>query len=203
MKAQSYLFIVAGLAATLLLAASPAWAMNLRVVSIDGPAGGKVEIALEAEDADELGPIQMLLLFDNKVLEIDEVETGDVYDGSVEFNSDNTGELTILMLSDTDKGVNQDGPIAIVKANVIGQPGDKSSLGLRHVRAWKRDTSNPTEFDVVTADGELTVVSASVPWLFIAAIAGGVCLIMLVGIALTRGRGEPASPSKSTNDHMS
>lgn len=184
-------YVMAALAACFLLTDAPAQAMTLKVVSINGPAGADVEIVLEASDANKLGPIQMLFLFDGSVLKITKVEPGDAYDGSVEFSSHAAGELSILMLSDADEGVEQDGPIAIITANVIGQTGDKCLLGLRHVRAWKRDTSSPSEFDVITEDGELTVVSAQIPWVLIAAIVAGVLIL----IVLFR-RGRKSSPKR-------
>ncbi len=199
MKMQTN-YMLAATFVVLSLVVSKSGAMNLKVVSIDGSAGAQVEIALEADDSDGLGPIQMLLLFDSNVLEIVEVESGDVYEGSVEFRTDKAGELAILMLSDADKGVEQDGVIAVVKAKVIGEPGQQSALGLRHVRAWKRDTSSPTELDVVTTDGQLIVVSASLPWLMIAVIAGGVVIVLLLGTVVMRrpGNVQKALPLSET-----
>lgn len=174
-------------AVLLLLISQPTLAasLTLRAGTVEGSAGGTVEIPLEVAGATGLGAMQWEIVYDPAVLAVDSVTRGkQAGNALVEFRSDTPGRLFIAMATIED--VNGDGPVAVARFKVTGAQGQTSNLGIENANAWDGKTHRAIQ--VKSENGKFTIGGLPwwLPWLLLA--LGILLLLLLLILLLTRRR---------------
>ena len=129
----------------------------LRAGTVQGKAGGTVDVPLQAVSAPGLGALHMELVFDSKVLSVESVSKGSLAGSNalVDSNATVAGRVIIgLVTLDSIKG---DGPVADVRFKVVGAAGTSSTLSLENGKAW--ESGSHAEVLVKTEAGKVTVTS--------------------------------------------
>lgn len=184
-----FCFLAAGFIQTVDTAPSSAQGMVLAIDELTGPEKTIVEIPIRAVHPKNLGPLQFRVTYDPAVIAIKDVVTGDDYPGDLRFANDDPGNLDLFMTSNADEGVNHDGVIAVIKAEIIGPQNASTPLGLEFIEAFERDTSRPISIDTKPDSGMLTVTAPRFEWWMLAAIAGGLIVLgMAVGLVRKMSR---------------
>jgi hypothetical protein len=182
------------IATVALAAAMPACALaavTLRAPSVQAAAGGTVEVPIVMTGASGIGALQLELAFDAGVVRVESVVRGTLAGANalLEFNAEPPGRLGIAIATLDDlKG---DGPIALARFKVVGQPGLTTVLAIRTGEAWEGASRQPVEVEMES--GSLIVTSAAIAWWLW--LLGAVALIALLGVlvfALRRRRPRPA-----------
>jgi uncharacterized membrane protein len=165
--------------------------VTFRAASVQGQAGGTVDVPIEAVAAPSLGAVHIELIYDPKVVTPDTVSRGALAgtNALLDFNSGNPGRLLIgLVTLDAIKG---DGAVATVRFKVIGDAGTSSDLTLQNSKAW--ESSSHAEVLVKTEAGKVTVVGGLPGWLLpaLAALLLVVLLLILFFVLARRRRPVP------------
>jgi len=210
-------YLFSGTIALLILIASSVVAsierpssLKLVVGNIQGAPGAKVELPIEAQAAQQLGALQMELIYDPGILEPLSVEPGTLSaDLTVDHHVAIPGRLRIVMNASARESVSGDGTLLKAIFNVKGTGAQSCALALEEVQAWDntRPDSPPYEMLVSVEPGAFTVTSEAAEgadpvestesgepvdtnWMMIVGIAGGVLLLLIVAFALGKSRGK-------------
>jgi peptide/nickel transport system substrate-binding protein len=124
-------------------------------------AGEEVSIPITVKDAKRIGAMQLVLTYDESVLEAKSVEKDDLLETNVlmESNLDKPGSIAVAFTAID--GIDGDGPLLKVNFLVRGQDGQKSALTLQSVEAWEVGTL--LDVLVSTESGEFTVQAPPQP----------------------------------------
>lgn len=165
-----------------LLAADWAGAESVTVAagSAKGAVGSTVKIPILIQGAQDLGALQMDLVFDPAVLEVESVEPGALLSGLVDSNAVAPGRLRIAMA--TSQAVNGDGELLTISFKVLG--GGQTPLTPEMVEAWQAATSfsmmATTQAGSFTSDGGVFLMVA------LAALAVGILAILGLAFFMVR-----------------
>lgn len=147
--------------------------ITLKLPEVDARVGDQIRVPLSVQGAKQMVAWQLVLVHDPSLLRVVETEPGELLDSAnalLEFNSDNDGRIWIASASI--QPISEDGELAVVIYEVIGEAGEKCSLTLEKAEAWQ---ANETEILIETANGMVVVAAgANLPWLagiILAAIA--------------------------------
>jgi hypothetical protein len=182
--------------------------VTLVVGDIQGVPGAKVEVPIEARAAQQLGALQMELVYDPGILEPVSVEPGSMSaDLTVDHHVAIPGRLRIVMNASARESVSGDGTLLKAVFNVKGTSGQRCDLALAEVQAWDntRPDLPPYEMLVSVEPGGFTVTrdvaerayaaestdpgeAVDTSWMMILGIAGGVLLLLMVAFALGKSR---------------
>ena len=168
--------------------------VTVSIGAVSGKPGDEVEIPITIKGAKGIGPMEMLLTYDPKILEAKPeqcAKQGPLLTSALfEARSDPVGRMAILWA--TSDAINGEGVVVLAKFTVKGTAGEKSPLTLSDVRVWARD--HPSLDAMVTVEsGEFTVAGGGFPWwwLCVAAFVLFVLLLLLIVFFLRRKRPEP------------
>ncbi|AKB85277.1 hypothetical protein MCMEM_1224 [Methanococcoides methylutens MM1] len=115
--------------------------------------GGIVEVPIDLEGAEDVGSLDISLMYDPAVLQAVGVEPGELGDNAyIESNTGNEG-VVIIALADS-SGITGDGSVAVVSFRVLGDVGSSSFMTLVDVSVHNTDL---VEVISPTIDGTLSV----------------------------------------------
>lgn len=198
----SRLLSTIGLALSLVLCLPLAFLASVfdgpRVVVIvpkaSGNTGAEVRIPITIAEAQDLGCLQMALLYDEKLIEVTGVEKGTLLGEHAIFDHDKTipGRLGLGFLSGPTSDrkqlarINGGGTFCVVRFKVLGKAGQRSPLTPHKAQAWQVSDEKLT---VKANAGEVLITGYQFPWLYVVL---GVITLLVIGILLRRRRpGEP------------
>lgn len=164
--------------------------MTLTAGSAEAPAGGTVQVPIQATAAPGVGALHLELTYDAKVLQAQTVEKGTLASGNalMDSNTSEPGRIKMGLVSlDALKG---DGALANVTFKVIGDAGTRSALNIENAQAWESGTH--AEILVKTEAGKVTIASASPSLLLYGGIGLLALLVLLLLIFLFARRRRPA-----------
>jgi len=151
------------LSALLLLGAFNAYgeSVTVSVENIKAMSGEEVSVPIMIRDAAAIGALQLVLTYDESVLEAKSTEKGRLLEANMlmESNIDKPGRIAVALT--TLDGIEGDGTLLIANFLVRGEEGQRSELNLENVEAWEVNTL--VEVLVNTESGELTVQAAPSP----------------------------------------
>lgn len=181
------------IATVALAAAMPACALaavTLRAPTVQAAAGATVEVPIVMTGASGIGALQLELAFDAGVVRVESVTRGALAGANalLEFNAEPPGRLAIAIATLDDlKG---DGPIALARLKVVGEPGQTTALAIRSAEAWEGASRQPVQVQIES--GRLAVTGAAIAW-WLWALGAVVlaALLMVLALALRR-RPRPA-----------
>jgi hypothetical protein len=115
-----------------------------------------ITVPIYLTDAKNIGSLEFVLTYDPSVLEVSNVEAGDLAQNALfDFGTRDMGRLWAGMI-DTD-GINGDGPVAVVSFKVIGPGASASQLTLENVFTY--DASSLLDILTDATSGSFTVES--------------------------------------------
>ncbi len=186
MKKQTILALVGlALAGLALIPGRSVWAssVTVRVGSVQATPGGTADVPIQVQGASNIGAIQMVLVYDAKVLTPETVVRGTLAGSNalLEFNAQTPGRLGLGLV--TLDGIQGDGTLATVHFKVIGSAGQNSQLTLEKAEAWERTSYLPML--VNTEPGQVTVGGGpSLGLLVLLALLCFTGLLLVVGIGI-------------------
>lgn len=168
-----------------------AWAssMTLAVGSVEGASGSKIEVPINVRAAQQLGALQMELVYDPAILEAQSIEKGTMpQEITLGHNVVSPGRLRVVMNTSARESVSGDGTLMKALFTVKGQSGQQCDLRLEQVQAWDntKPDAPPYEMLVTVEPGKFAVGGAALPVGLLAAIGGGVVLLLIVVVAVAR-----------------
>lgn len=135
--------------------------VTVSVESIEAISGDEVSVPIVIRDAAAIGALQLVLTYDESVLEAKSAEKGSLLEPNVlmEANVDKPGRIAVALT--TLDGIEGDGTLLIATFLVRGEEGQRSALNLESVEAWEVNTL--VNILVNTESGEFTVQEAVPP----------------------------------------
>ncbi|MBL7222886.1 MAG: hypothetical protein ISS72_03440 [Candidatus Brocadiae bacterium] len=162
-----------------------AWASSVTLVvgSVEGASGSKAEVPINIRAAQQLGALQMELVYDPAILDAPTVEKGSMpQEITVGHNVVSPGRLRVVMNAPARESISGDGTLLKAIFTVKGQGGQHCELRLEQVQAWDntKPDAPPYEMLVTVEPGKFTVGGGGVPVALIAAIGGGLVVLLTV-----------------------
>jgi hypothetical protein len=178
--------ILFGMSAHMVHAAS----VTLRAPTVEGTAGGTVDVPIQAVGASGLGALHVEVAYDPAVLKAEAVTRGALAGANalIEANVDKPGRVVIGVVAPD--AINGDSVVANVRFQVTGSAGQSSALRLEQGAAWER--TSYAEVLVQTEAGQVTIAAGRPGWLMLAAIAVVAALVVLLSILFLARRRRPA-----------
>ena len=135
--------------------------VTVSVKSMQAMSGEEVAIPIMIKDAEGIGAMQLVLTYDESILEARSVEKDELLEANVlmESNIDKPGRIAVALT--TLDGIEGDGTLLTANFVVRGQEGQRSALNLESVEAWEVDTL--VDILISTESGEFTVQSPPAP----------------------------------------
>jgi peptide/nickel transport system substrate-binding protein len=114
--------------------------ITVSVGNMQAMSGEEVSIPIMVKDAKGIGAIQLVLTYDQSVLEAKSVDKGNLLEGNVlmESNIDKQGRIAVALT--TLDGIKGDGTLLAANFLVRGNTGQSSTLKLESVEAWEVNT---------------------------------------------------------------
>jgi hypothetical protein len=164
--------------------------VTVRAPTVEGTAGGTVDVPIHVLGASDLGALHVEVAYDPALLKADTVTRGALAGNNalVEANVDEPGRVVIGIVAPD--AINGDGVVANVRFQVIGNSGQGSPLTLETGAAWER--TSYAEALVRTEAGAVMIVAGWPWWFILAAIAVLVMLVVFFWIARFTRRQRPA-----------
>ncbi len=187
-------------------AAPAAWAssVTLAVGSVEGAPGSRVEVPIDVHAAQQLGALQMELVYDPDILEPMSVETGTMsQEVTVDHNVVSPGRLRMVMNTSARESLSGDGTLMKALFTVKGTSEQRCELTLEEVQAWDntRPDAPPYEMLVTVESGAFTVVGSGLPAGWIAAVCvAAVVLLVVVGVVAV-GKSRRAAAVHGPREH--
>jgi hypothetical protein len=136
-----------------------------------GATGDNVDVPITIKGASGLGCLQMVLVYDEKLLEVTGVDKGSLLGELAIFDHDTTapGRLGLGFLSGPKANraelaqIDGDGTVFIVHFKVLGRAGQRSLLTPQRTQAWQ---VSDEKLGVQTDAGEF-VITGGFPWLYL------------------------------------
>jgi hypothetical protein len=157
---------------------------TFQIDSIEGKAGGTVDVPVKAIGAPGLSAMQTEVIYDAKVLTPVDVTRGSLAGSDVLMDWNVKPEGHLIFGLATLNAIKGDGPIAVIHFKVIGGAGSSSAITPQNSQAW--ESGSHAEVLVKTIAGTVTVVGAGFNWLLILIIALIVLAVILIILFLTR-----------------
>ncbi len=153
--------------------------VTVRVGTVTGTAGARVDVPLQVTNGADIGAIQFDVLFDSAIAQVITVTRGAAAGANavLEFNAAEPGRVRVGVASA--EGLKGEGVLATVGLTVTGNAGQSTALAIANSRAWEK--TSHLEALVKTEPGQLTV-TGSLAWLLWLPV-GGVCVAGLVVVA--------------------
>ena len=175
-----------------------AWASSVTLVvgSVEGASGSKVEVPINIRAAQQLGALQMELVYDPAILEAQTVENGSMpQEITVGHNVVSPGRLRVVMNAPARESISGDGTLLKALFTVKGQGGQSCDLLLEQVQAWDntKPDAPPYEMLVTVEPGKFTVGGGGLPVALIAAICGAVVLVVAVAVVVAKRKPRAAA----------
>ena len=166
--------------------------VTLGVGSIKGASGSKVEVPINIRGAQQLGAMQLELIYDPAILDAPTVGKGSLpQEITVGQNIVTPGCLRIVINTPAKESISGDGTLMKVVFLVKGQSGQQCDLRLEQVQAWDntKPEAPPYEMLVTLEPGKFTVGGTGLSMALIAGICGaGVLLIVILAIVRRKPR---------------
>lgn len=183
-----------------------AWSssVTLAVGSVEGAPGSRVEVPIDVRAAQQLGALQMELVYDPDILEPLSVETGTMsQDVTVDHNIVAPGRLRIVMNASARESVSGDGTLIKAVFTVKGTNQQRCELTLEQVQAWDntRPDAPPYEMLVTVESGAFTVGGSSPSAGWIAALCVALVILLLVIGVVAAGKSRRAAGAHSPPKH--
>ena len=179
--------VLAGLC--LLAIAAPAAGLSLSIADASGSTGSTVDVPVMAQDARNIGALDIGIMYDPGVLSVVSVEKGSLVRGMFVSNAKTPGIIT-LGIVDTE-GMTGTGPVAVVRFRVAGAAGTESPLEFLEVLAYDLTSQDPLA--VTRNDGTFTVTEGatggSIPGFGVLAALGALGVIGALFLAGRERRG--------------
>ncbi|WP_456369404.1 cohesin domain-containing protein [Geoglobus sp.] len=125
-------------------------ALTVKLPNATGSIGSSVEVAVEVEDARDLGSMDVVIAYDPSVVEVKSVGKGELNKGLLSSNTGN-GMLAIS-LADS-RGISGNGAVAIIVFDTLKE--GESALKIQSVKAY--DVNTHVDLRVEKQDGKLVV----------------------------------------------
>ncbi|MEI7836629.1 MAG: cohesin domain-containing protein [Planctomycetota bacterium] len=163
--------------------------VTLGVGSIAGASGSKVEVPINIRGAQQLGALQIELIYDPAILDAPTVEKGSLpQEITVGHNVVSPGRLRMVMNTSAKESISGDGMLMKAVFLVKGQNGQKCDLRLEQGQAWDNTKPEATPYEMlVTVEAGKFTVGSGLPIALIAGIVGAVVLLIVV-VAVARRR---------------
>jgi hypothetical protein len=161
-----------------------------------GRPGEIVDVAIDVKGAKGLGCLQMVLVYDAKLLEVTGADKGPLLGGLAIFEHDNTipGRLGLGFLSGPNPNhtelaqIDGDGEAFIIHFKVLGRAGQRSPLTPLRGHAWQ---VSDAELPVRMEPGEFVITGGGFPWLYLLL---AMLTLLFLAVMFRRRRGRKASP---------
>ncbi|WP_340818997.1 cohesin domain-containing protein [Methanolobus sp. WCC4] len=127
--------------------------MVISVSDTTGAAESIVEVPINLEGAEDVGSMDISLMYDPAVLQAVGVEAGEL-GGNAYIESNTASEGKVMIALADSSGINGDGSVAVVSFKVLGDVGSSSTLTLGDVAVHNTDL---VEVISPTIDGTLSV----------------------------------------------
>lgn len=172
--------------ATLLLLASPAFAVNaeLNIADVSGATGSSVEIPINLKSSVGIGSIDVVVSYDANMLQLESVEKGSLSSNSmIDYNAKTSGSVAIAMVDSG--GVKGEGSVAVLKFKVLGKEGDRSTITIKSASANEAATLIDVRLD--TKAGSFSVAGGG--GIGSLGIAVAVVVVLLAILMLIKRKG--------------
>ena len=151
-----------------------------------GAAGTRVKVPLRVKDADQLGPVQLIVKYDAAVLRLETVKPGSLARSAMlHQESPEPGTLRLALI--TDKAITGDGDLMNIEFTVLGESNASCPLRIPYAQAW--EWRSLAQLLVDTQDATFAVAAPwwANNWVIAAAIAL-VLIVLLVCVVSKRSR---------------
>ena len=149
--------VLAGLC--LLAIAAPAAGLSLGIADASGSTGSTVDVPVTVQEAQNIGALDIGIMYDPEVLSVVSVEKGSLVRGMFVSNTGTPGILTLGMI-DT-QGMTGSGPVAVVRFRVTGAARTESPLEFLEVLAYDLTSHDPLA--MTQNGGTFTVTAEAAP----------------------------------------
>ena len=129
-------------------------ALTVKLPNVTVGTGSSVEVAVEVEDARDLGSMDLVISYDPSVVEVKSVGKGELNKGLLSSNTGN-GMLAIS-LADS-RGISGNGAVAIIVFDTLKE--GESTLKIQSVKAY--DVNTHVDLRVDAQDGRIVVSELS------------------------------------------
>ncbi|WP_158296903.1 cohesin domain-containing protein [Archaeoglobus fulgidus] len=125
--------------------------MVVKIPDTSGAVGGTVEVPVEVENAQNLGSMDIVIVYDPTILKVQNVGKGELNKGLL---SSNTGEgMVAISLADS-KGINGKGSVAVITFQVL--KAGSTDLTIQSVKAY--DVNTHVDIPVKADNGKFEAV---------------------------------------------
>jgi hypothetical protein len=133
-------------------------AMTLQISSAEGNLGDSIRVAIAVSDAQNLGSMDIVLLYNTSVLKIKAVGKGELNKGLISSNTNENDGIISIGIADS-KGISGNGEIAVLTFEGIKE--GTSEIAVLGVKAY--DVNTHLEIPVDAQNGAVTVKQKSTP----------------------------------------
>ncbi len=145
---------MAALAFLILLTASVTSALTVKLPETTGKVGSSIEVAIEVENAKDLGSMDVVVAFDSSILKVKSVGKGELNRGLI--SSSTKDGIIAVSLADS-KGINGNGAVAVITFEVL--KAGTSDLTIQSVKAY--DVNTHVDIQAETLNGKFVAVEGS------------------------------------------
>ncbi len=160
------------------LTVGTASALTVKLPEATGSVGSSIEVAVEVENAKDLGSMDIVIAFNPEIVKVKSVGKGELNKGLISSNSKEG--VVAISLADS-KGINGDGAVALIEFEALKE--GKTALTIQSVKAY--DVNTHVDIKVDKQDGKITVAGVreekKSPGFEI-----GIAIAVLVALALKR-----------------
>jgi hypothetical protein len=162
--------------------------VTISLPRLDAGEDSPIQVAVSARQAEGLGPLQMDLVFDPKVLEFIEVSEGKGQPiGLFDWNLVEPGRLRLAMTGDPGKPIQGDNELFLLTFRTAKAAGQESKLLPEAVTAWEQ-TPESHEMRVTAEAGSISITGKGSSLWLIGTISGCFLAILIVSFLIMRSR---------------
>ena len=132
-------------------------ALTLSIPDTTGYIGKTVTIPVKIENASNVGSIELVILYNDSLLNVKKVEKGSLVKGLITYNTSEAGMIAVNLVDSN--GINGDGEIIKITFDILATTEGNTSLVIQNAKAYDVDTY--TDLPIDTTTGMLTISTTS------------------------------------------